>query len=362
GGRDAQPRHTSYVPEYLDVMAQKVLRGRCHGQALLAQQRDEDWERMASGASSSAQPAAWKFCDDSIEQQPQPEEREPSCKPSPPSLGTPQSLLAPPITSVHRFMKAAGSDDEDCGRSFSAAAGAAGAVARFEMEESALGESDDGESCCSSSTFTNSCGGGHSPGASNSGSSSHSSSISSIGSARGSLPAAWGARSKLPFHMLPFEVQAYHLQQQKLRQTHKHSRNAGRIGAASITRRGSSSSSINSSSSSTLHGSGADPAPLEAPLLPADEEDEQSAVVESAWFPLMPPAMAGETRPAAGPPDSTSQGREEHVEISSDDTYGVTMTCSPRDADTAGARPEEARQRSGRHRQGFGRCWAGAAG
>lgn len=35
-------------------------------------------------------------------------------------------------------------------------------------------------------------------------------------------------------------------------------------------------------------------------MLPQPAEDDSSAVVESAWFPLMPPAMAGEERRAAG--------------------------------------------------------------
>lgn len=85
-------------------------------------------------------------------------------------------------------------------------------------------------------------------------------------------------------------------------------------------------------------------------------------MVESAWFPLMPPAMAGETRPAAASPGT---GAEEHVEISSsDDTRGVTLICSGQDAvgrGSTGVRRDDAPRLEGNH-QGNEYYWAGAAG
>ncbi|CAM9625737.1 unnamed protein product [Ectocarpus sp. 6 AP-2014] len=118
--------------------------------------------------------------------------------------------------------------------------------------------------------------------------SSSSGSISSSGSGgssdntsgRGSL-SAWEARSKLPFHMLPFEVQAYHLQQLNQPRLHLHN-------SQNDTGRGSG-------------GGDGESSPPTAPMLPAEEE---CAVVESAWFPLMPPAMAGEARPASASPST----------------------------------------------------------
>ncbi|CAB1119920.1 unnamed protein product [Ectocarpus sp. CCAP 1310/34] len=92
---------------------------------------------------------------------------------------------------------------------------------------------------------------------------------------------AWEARSKLPFHMLPFEVQAYHLQQLNQQRLHLHT-------------------SQNDTSRANGGGDGESSTPP-APMLPAEEE---CAVVESAWFPLMPPAMAGEAPPASASPST----------------------------------------------------------
>lgn len=87
------------------------------------------------------------------------------------------------------------------------------------------------------------------------------------------FPHVWEARSRLPFHRLPFEVQAYHLQQHHhhhRQQSHNH-------------RCGQLSSEV-SRAENPCEEDGADPA----------------AIAESEWFPLMPPALAGESLPSSG--------------------------------------------------------------
>lgn len=87
------------------------------------------------------------------------------------------------------------------------------------------------------------------------------------------VPHVWEARSRLPFHRLPFEVQAYHLQQH-----HHHHRQQ------SHNHRCAQLSSEVSRAENPYEEDGADPA----------------AIAESAWFPLMPPALAGEALPSSG--------------------------------------------------------------
>lgn len=87
------------------------------------------------------------------------------------------------------------------------------------------------------------------------------------------VPHVWEARSRLPFHRLPFEVQAYHLQQH-----HHHHRQQ------SHNHRCTQLSSEVSRAENPYEEDGADPA----------------AIAESVWFPLMPPALAGEALPSSG--------------------------------------------------------------
>lgn len=88
------------------------------------------------------------------------------------------------------------------------------------------------------------------------------------GGGAGAAASSWATRSKLPFHKLPFEVQQYHLAQR-----------------------------LNSTSSSSRRPRSA----AAAAAAPPAEEVDESAVVERAWFPLMPPAMAGEARQSSQP-------------------------------------------------------------
>ncbi|CAM9839910.1 unnamed protein product [Pylaiella littoralis] len=124
----------------------------------------------------------------------------------------------------------------------------------------------------------------------------------------------WGARSKLPFHMLPFEVQAYHLQQQLIHQQSDLHHHPSDEHSLSVSAHGSSSSNCHSSSSS-LSSSEA-PSLISLPVERAEAAAAAATVAaaaaaaESAWFPLMPPAIAGE----ASPPTTTNTTQRSRTE------------------------------------------------
>ena len=114
------------------------------------------------------------------------------------------------------------------------------------------------------------------------------------GAGGGRRARTWGGRSRLPFHKLPFEVQAYHLQQQS------HHRRLVQAPYNEVTNlhhhhhhpnlRNHHHCSSPTAQHPLLH----EQAPPS--LFPGSD-------AENAWFPLMPPAVAGlAPLPAAPPP------------------------------------------------------------
>ena len=95
-------------------------------------------------------------------------------------------------------------------------------------------------------------------------------------------PRAWEAHSRLPFHMLPFEVQAYHLQQQQ-QQSH--------------TLRYAESSEMSRADYHRADNEGTPPNPVAVAESAEVTPPNPVAMAKRAWFPLMPPALAGEALP-----------------------------------------------------------------
>lgn len=167
----------------------------------------------------------------------------------------------------------------------------------------------------------------------------------------------WGARSKLPFHMLPFEVQAYHLQQQMIHQQsdlHHHPLDEH-------------SPSVSAHGSSNCHSSSSSLSSPEAPSLislPAERAEAAAAAAtvaaaaaaaESAWFPLMPPAIAGE----ASPPTTTNTTQQSRTEGGFKVGPRTTNCQAVLDAGAATTATVGlvGRQHYHHQQQGLERCW-----
>ncbi|CAN0057417.1 unnamed protein product [Ectocarpus sp. 4 AP-2014] len=242
--------------DYLRGQPQQPGRGQQHAQTPGKDRKHTKKQQVARNSASK-------------EQQQQQQRRRQLSSAEPLPFGRPLPVRTEPLMILGSF--AARTSGDKSGGSYEPVTASA-AVAHRESDggaPAATNRNDRTRSCSSQSSGSSSSGSISSSGSD--GSSDHA-------SGRGSM-SAWEVRSKLPFHMLPFEVQAYHLQQLNQQRLHLHN-------------------SQNGTGSASGGGDGESSTPT-APMLPAEEE---CAVVESAWFPLMPPAMAGEARPTSASP------------------------------------------------------------